>query len=710
MEKKQSRKNLPVVLVADDDETMRILMKTTLKQSGFWVEEAEDGASALTIFRSLMPDLVLLDVMIPGINGLDVCKEIRKLPESLYTPILMITESEDIESIELSYQSGATDFVTKPVNWKTFNYRIRYLLRAGQTAKQLQKKKETLFISEERYALAVKGTNDGLWDWDLHSGNIYFSERWQSILGYKEDMFGNTLKDWFEQIHKDDLPYLESALNNHLRGLTDHFEHEHRIHQKNGEYLWAFVRGKAVRDTNGKAYRMAGSLTDITSRKKSEEEIIKSALYDNLTGLPNRTLFLNRLSHALQRLKRKQNCSFAILFMDLDRFKIVNDSLGHGAGDEILKAIARRLELCTRPGDTVARLGGDEFVVLLESIQSVADAESVVGRIQAKFQEPILLSHKQVIHTSASIGIVMGSLSYDSPEDLLRDADTAMYRAKSIGPSRYEKFDPSMHQHAVYQLQLENDLRRSLDSNEFIIHYQPVVSLLTGKINALEALIRWQHPQKGLLQPGEFIRLAEETGLIIPIGEWVLRNVCEQISRWRWVGLNKLRIAVNISARQLLFEGFVDTVARIIAETGIDPDVLELEITESIVMENLQTAKDMLHRLRNLGVHLALDDFGTGYSSLSYLQNFPVSRLKIDRSFIIQGEAAHDNKNLVNAIINIAKSLSVDLVAEGVETQDQLEWLQNQKCQMGQGFLFCRPLCAHDIEKLMASKQKYLEN
>jgi PAS domain S-box-containing protein len=430
----ESQENPPIVLLADDDEMMRILIRTSLEQSGFWVEEVEDGASALKLFKSLLPDVVLLDVMMPGVNGFDVCKEIRKLPEAIFTPILMITGLSDIKSIERAYELGATDFITKPVNWGTLGHHVRYLLRSGKTAEQLHKSKEALRISEERYALAAKGANDGLWDWDLHTGNIYFSERWQSILGYDYGTFGNTLQDWFEHIHKDDLQYVEITLSNHLEGLTEHFEHEHRMHHKDQEYRWVLVRGLAIRDADGKPYRMAGSLTDITRRKKSEEQLIHNALYDTLTGLANRTLFSNRLSHAMQRLKRKQDSTFLRFFSWI---WIVLRSLMTALDIRSVTKYSKLLPIVWNCAfDRVIRLprlGGDEFVILLEGIQDIGDAEKWSREFKPKFNEPIQLQHHQVVHTSASIGIVMGSPTYDRPEEILRDADTAMYRAKSMG-------------------------------------------------------------------------------------------------------------------------------------------------------------------------------------------------------------------------------------------------------------------------------------
>jgi diguanylate cyclase (GGDEF)-like protein/PAS domain S-box-containing protein len=602
---------------------------------------------------------------------------------------------------------GATGFISKPVNWGNLGHHVRYLLRSSRTAEQLCQSREALRISEERYALAAKGANDALWDWDLKSGYVYFSDRWQSILGYENMAVGNTIEDWFGHIHEDDLENVRMALSKHLEGLTENFEHEHRVRHKNGENVWVLVRGIAIRDKDAKPYRMAGSLSDITSRKSVEEQLVHNALYDTLTGLANRVLFSNRLSHALQRMKRRKDDSFALLFMDLDRFKLINDSFGHQVGDHVLKAVARSLELCIRPGDTLARLGGDEFVVLLESIQDVQEAEKVVNRIQSIFETPIEIEQQQSIHTSASIGLLMGALNYERPEELLRDADTAMYRAKSMGRGQHQRFDPAMHHHAVAQLQLENDLRRAVEANEFIIYYQPIVSLSTGRITSLEALIRWQHPKKGLLFPDDFIWLAEDTGLIVQIGEWVLRSVCHQIRAWETAGFHGFRVAVNISARQLVSENFFSSLVHILNETNINPDKLELEITESMVMQNFDIARGMLDRLRGLGVEISLDDFGTGYSSLSYLKNFPVNRLKIDRSFIDQGESSKENQDLVKAIITLAHNIALDVVAEGIETQDQLDWLKKMSCQMGQGYLFAKPLDVNDVEKLLASKKNF---
>ncbi|MFO8085124.1 MAG: EAL domain-containing protein [Desulfobacterales bacterium] len=705
MTESKSEKGLPVVLIVDDDESMRFLARASLEEAGFCVEEEADGMAGLAAFKSLLPDVMLLDVMMPGVDGFHVCKKVREMPEALFTPILMITGLGDVESIERAYELGATDFISKPVNWGNLGHHVRYLLRSSRMAEQLRQSEEALRISEERYALAAKGANDGLWDWDLHGGYVYFSDRWQSILGYDDMNVGHTVEDWFAHIHEDDLENVQVTLNTHLEGLTENFEHEHRVrHQKSGDYLWVLVRGIAIRDADGKPYRMAGSLSDITSRKKAEQQLIHNALYDTLTGLANRVLFSNRLSHALQRMNRRNDDKFALLFLDLDRFKLINDSFGHQIGDEILKTVARRLEMCVRPGDTVARLGGDEFVILLESVQDIHEAEKVVERVQTNFKEPIEVERQQSIYTSTSIGLVMGALTYERPEELLRDADTAMFRAKALGRGRHQKFDPSMHYHALAQLQLENDLRRSLKAKEFLIHYQPIISLATGRVTSLEALIRWQHPKKGLLLPDDFIWLAEDTGLIIQIGEWVLYKVCHQIRAWELAGLKDFRVAVNISTRQLVHKEFLNSLVHILHETNINPGKLELEITESVVMENFEIARSVLDRLRQLGVEISLDDFGTGYSSLSYLKNFPVNRLKIDKSFIEQGDSNEENRNLVNAIITLAHNISLDVVAEGVETREQLEWLKKISCQMGQGYLFAKPLNVEDVETFWLQK------
>ncbi|MBI2401453.1 MAG: diguanylate cyclase, partial [Gemmatimonadetes bacterium] len=404
--------------------------------------------------------------------------------------------------------------------------------------------------SEERYALAASGATDGIWDWDLRSGVAYFSSRWKGILGYGEDELGRVPDEWLKRIHADDLPRVKVELATHGEARTPHFESEHRLLHKDGTYRWVLVRGLAVRDQQGEAYRMAGSLTDISDRKKAEEQLIHDALHDPLSNLPNRAFFMTLLDRAIKRTRRRSEYLFAVLFVDLDRFKLVNDSLGHGVGDQLLAAISLRLKSCVRPGDVVARLGGDEFTILLEDIRGVNDATRVAERIQAELKEPFIFDGREVF-TSASIGIALSTAGHERPEYFLRDADTAMYRAKARGKARYEMFDEAMHARAVAQLQLETDLRRALERGEFRVRYQPIVVLSSGQVTGFEALVRGQDSERGLIAPGEFIPIAEETGLILPIGRWVMEQACKQTREWidRFPEYPDLSISVNLSAK-----------------------------------------------------------------------------------------------------------------------------------------------------------------
>ena len=565
-----------------------------------------------------------------------------------------------------------------------------------------RKAEEALRQSEERYSLAVRGANDGLWDWDLRTDRIYYSPRWKQMLGYMENEIGEVTDAWFDRVHPDDLNRLKAEIAAHLEVLAPHFENEHRMRHRDGSYLWMLSRALAVRDQEGKAYRLVGSQTDITDRKLVEERLMHEAIHDVLTGLPNRALFSDLLARSLGRAKRRDDYLFAVLFLDIDRFKMINDSLGHMVGDQLLIAIARRLEACLRPGDTVARLGGDEFTILLEDIHDVTDATTVADRIHQDLTQPFTISGQEV-YTSASIGIALSATGYDRPEDLLRDADTAMYRAKAAGKSTHQIFDQGMHSRAVAQLQMETSLRRALERQEFRLFYQPTISLKTGRLTGFEALLRWQHPERGLIYPNEFVSHVEETGLIVPIGKWVLAEACKQLQVWQKQFQSDLTISVNLSSKQFSQADLVQDISLILEQTELAPNTLMLEITESTIMERPESITYTLEKLRALHVQLHIDDFGTGYSSLSYLHRFPINALKIDHSFVTR-MGFDENLEIVRTIMNLARNLGMDVIAEGVENKEQVAQLKALQCDYAQGFFFSRPVERHIAQLLLTTR------
>jgi diguanylate cyclase (GGDEF)-like protein/PAS domain S-box-containing protein len=586
---------------------------------------------------------------------------------------------------------------------KNLEERVRERTQELERENQERRRVEAaLRESEERYALAARGANDGLWDWDLEANELYLSPRWKEMLGFAEPELSNSPHEWFERVHPDDLPKLQQALGTHPAGSDSHFACEHRMRHHDGSYRWMLSRGISLRDTKGRATRIAGSLTDITERKKVESQLLHDAFHDALTSLANRTLFLDRLGLSLARAKRRPDCSFAVLFLDLDRFKLINDSLGHLSGDLALVAIARRLETCVRPGDTVARLGGDEFAVLLDDVRNLENVERLTQQMEERLAAPLDVDGHEA-YISASIGIACGTAGYEKPEDVLRDADAAMYRAKALGRNRHEVFNEALHLAALDRLRLETDLRHAVEERGFSLQYQPIVCLADGRVAGFEALVRWRHPLWGLVPPDQFIQVAEETGLILPIGRWVLSEACQRMRQWQRDHPSDppLTINVNLSRRQLLQADLIEQIRYILRRTGLPPESLRLEITESAILENPDGAVALLRHLKSLNIGLCVDDFGTGYSSLSSLQQFPVNVLKIDRSFIRGMGPEGERDEIVRAVVGLAHSLRMEVVAEGVETEGQLARLKEMDCDYCQGYLLSEALDAEGIESLM---------
>ena len=575
---------------------------------------------------------------------------------------------------------------------------------AGQHAVEVQQHMQALRASEERFRSAFDNATIGMGVVALDGRWLQVNRSLCEIVGYGE---GELLASEVRTVtHREDLVTLEEQLQRFTAGIISSHQGELRYCHKSGKEVWAHLGMSLVRDGEARPLHLILQIQDITDRKRAEEQLLHDAFHDALTGLPNRALFMDHVKMAIQRSRRSDNRLFAALFLDLDRFKIINDSLGHMVGDQLLVGIAHRLEACLRPGDTVARLGGDEFTILLEDLSDMEDAIEVARRVQEAVTQPFNIGGHEVF-TTASIGIALSNTGYERAEDLLRDADTAMYRAKLEGKKRHVVFDKAMHDRAMQLLQTETDLRRALTRQEFFLNYQPIVSLETGRVLSFEALVRWRHPERGTVAPGDFIPVAEETGLIVPLGLWVLNEACQQMREWQRLGLadEAVTMSVNLSSRQFSQADLIEQIAGALRESGLKAGNLKLEITESMVMENIDTAIDMLMQLRNLGVGLSIDDFGTGYSSLSYLHRFPIDTLKIDRSFVTQMTDNSENAEIVRTIVTLARSLDMAVVAEGVETADQLRQLGDLGCDYGQGYLFSRPVGAGLAVELLTDEQ-----
>ena len=695
-----------LVLVIDDDVSIRDLARHVLTAQGFLMISADNGTQGLQLFQERKPDIVMLDVMMPEQNGFDVCTALRRLPEGKHTPVLMITSLDDVESIDRAYQVGATDFVTKPFNWPLLCHRLRYMLRASHAMSDLTKSRETLADAQRLAGLSS-------WEWDLESNIVYWSKEIYARFGVPEDSVNSNSDSFWNLIHPDDRDAVKEAFVAAIKAEKP-YNQDYRIVLPNGATQIIHVQGRTEYDLDGRALRMHGTIQDITERKRTEEQIRHLAFYDSLTSLPNRMLFREQLNQALQSARREDRY-VAILFLDLDNFKRVNDTLGHTIGDLLLQDVGARLAQCIRAEDslarspsaqphlTVARLGGDEFTVLLGRIANTQDAAKVAQRILDSLSESIVVDGHELF-VSASIGIAVYPFDGEDTETLIKNADAAMYHAKNDGRSRYHFYNPSMNASALEKLNLERSLRKALDRDEFVLYFQPLVHGMSGEIIGNEALLRWRHPERGLIAPGEFIPLAEETGLIVPIGQWVIESACKQNVQWQQAGLPSVPVMVNLSTIQFHDPKLVSKVEEVLRETGLDSKYLTLELTESMLMQDSEHNITTLLELRRLGVGLAIDDFGTGFSSLNYLKRFPVDHLKIDQSFVRDITQDLGNSAIALAIIALARSLNLGVVAEGVETTEERDFLRSNGSPDMQGYLFCQPQPAELITVLWRQK------
>ncbi|MEM7353358.1 MAG: EAL domain-containing protein [Acidobacteriota bacterium] len=691
------------VLLIEDDTVDQMAFQRFVQQHSlpYAVTLASSAAEARRRLEGDTFDIVLTDYHLGDATGIEIIESRPGIP------VIIITGAGDEETAVRAIRAGAYDYLVKDSErryLKVMRVTIDKALEHHASEVQTRELAYALAASEERYALAAAGSNDGLWDWDLRSSRIFFSARWKAILGFDEDEVRDEPESWFSRVHPDDFELLEAQLKAHLEGVTPHFENEHRIRTLAGEYIWVQTRGVAVRDESGKAYRIAGSQRDVSEWKRAEEQLTHAALHDALTGLPNRALFMDRLDNAVKRFHRKSKNHFGVIFLDLDRFKVINDSLGHLAGDKLLRSIARRLESCLRIGDTVARLGGDEFAILLEDISDVIEVDRVADRIDQALEKPFHIQGHEFF-TGASLGIALSSTGYDRPEDLLRDADTAMYRAKAEGRTRRVVFDPAMHEGAMTRLHLENDLRRAVDRQEFLVYYQPLVGLDQGRLDGFEALVRWHHPERGVLGPDDFLPVAQETGLAARIGWWVLAEASRRLKAWqeRFPWTEDLVVSVNLDAGQLASTEVLERVESELAATELSPRCLQLEITEATLIENPELTRSILNRLHAQGIRLHIDDFGTGYSSLSQLHRYPVDTLKIDRSFVNRMNEEAKDLEIVRTIVLLAHNMQMRVMAEGVETLDQLQQLIALDCELAQGYFFAKPLAPGAVEDLLES-------
>ena len=686
------------ILIVDHDHVARDSVSRLLTDNAYRVQTAESGYAALNQLRDSAPDLVLLTVNLPGPDGFEILRTIRQQQSESGPPIIMVTADTESQHGVAAFREGANDVLARPFDDEILLARISLHLQHSRARAELQR-------SRERYALAAKGARIGLWDLDVARQQIFLSSRWKELLGFAEDELDSTIHVWLDRMHPDDRGAFIEKISTPAALDNGRFDCELRMRHRNDSYRWMLCSGVMQLDAAGTAVRLAGSLADVTEGK----------VRDVLTGLPNRLLFEEQLSKVINLDQHRYGLN-AVLFLDLDDFKRINDNHGHDAGDLLLCSVARKLESCLRGSDVIARQksgwsiarhGGDEFTILLHQLDSRADAEQIAERIIVALAEPFLIGTREVL-MGVSIGIAFGGEELKTPADAIREADTAMYYAKTSGRRRYCIFDPEMQAGATAKLILENDLRQAIRSNEFFLVFQPIVRLSSGRIEGFEALCRWNHPRKEVVGPDVFVPVMESLGLTSLLGRAILDDACEEVLKWNDLAFDgpNISITVNCSSEEFNQPGFKQNLLLTMATVGIDPHTLRLEVNEAALLGNPEQTRIVMNELRDLGIRIGIDDFGTGFSSLAFLHRIPLDQLKIDHSFVHKMLSSSEARDIVRTIINLAQNLNLDVVAEGVETEEQRDLLYEMGCSHAQGYLYSQPVPGSEVPALLASNQK----
>lgn len=696
----------PLALIVDDDATFRMLSRMSLEQEDLRVEEAESGQVAIEFASSTMPDIIILDLQMPGMDGFAVCRQIRQLPSGEFVPILIMTGSDDVDSIAQAYQVGATDFIVKPCHGLILSQRVRYMLRASHNLSALRS-------SESRLAQAQRIAQLGGWEWNLSTQRLDLSDAACHILGISPASFDHSQEAYLACVHDADRALVAEAMREGAADATG-FDLDHRLtgRQDIVERIVHLV-GEPFSDEAGRTHRIAGTVQDVTDKREAEAKIYFLANYDNATHLPNRSLFLHRVAQAITCRAGSSNIG-ALLVLSLDRYHRICDMYGTRSGDQIIKDVSERLQQRLSAGTTIAQYAGSEspvlarladgqFAIFLAHLAEPEAAAVVAQNVLDVLNDPFQVGTTSLT-LSANIGIAIPGTDGTEAELLLRHAGTALQSAKSKGQSGYQYFSDAMNASIAARVSLEQDLRTGISENQFILYYQPQVDILSEKVVGFEALIRWQHPTRGLISPAEFIPVAEEEDLIIQMSEWVIKSVTQQQRQWHKSGLAPTAVSINLSGLHFKQRNLASQIKALVYAEGGNPTDIELELTEGILMTDAPATVATLKELKEAGFRLAIDDFGTGYSSLAYLQRFPIDTLKIDRAFVKDLQLGKADSPIMRAIIGMGRALKLRIVAEGVETRDQLSFLRMQGCEAYQGYLFSKPVPANQLHHLLRDK------